>query len=81
MNVGDTIYIDQGTANNTTTASTYTVHTVDDANTFTTSPALDGTGSVTLYSAIFFAERFTNGPYAIQNAGDQIKVTLNVSLD
>ena len=81
LNVGDTIYIDQGTANNTTTASTYTVHTVDDANTFTTSPALDGTGSVTLYSAIFFAERFTNGPYAIQNAGDQIKVTLNVSLD
>ena len=78
---GDTIYIDQGTANTTTTASTYTVFDVIDANTFTTTPALDGTGSLTLYSAIFFAERFTNGPYAIQNAGDQIKVTLNVSLD
>jgi ribose/xylose/arabinose/galactoside ABC-type transport system permease subunit len=28
-----------------------------------------------------FAERFTNGPYNIQNNGDQIKVTLNISLD
>ena len=81
LNVGDTIYIAQGTGNNTTTATTYTVFETPDANTFTTTPALDGTGSVTLYSAIFFAERFTNGPYAIQNAGDQIKVTLNVSLD
>ena len=81
LNVGDTIYIAQGTGNNTTTASTYTVFETPDANTFTTTPALNGTGSVTLYSAIFFAERFTNGPYAIQNAGDQIKVTLNVSLD
>ena len=76
---GDTIYIDQGTANTTTTASTYTVFDVIDADTFTTTPALDGTGSLTLYSAIFFAERFTNGPYAIQNAGDQIKVTLNAA--
>lgn len=81
LNVGDTIYIAQGTGNNTTTASTYTIFETPDANTFTTTPALDGTGSVSLYSAIFFAERFTNGPYAIQNAGDQIKVTLNVSLD
>ena len=81
LNVGDTIYIAQGTGNNTTTSSTYTVFETPDANTFTTTPALDGTGDVTLYSAIFFAERFTNGPYAIQNAGDQIKVTLNVSLD
>ena len=81
LNVGDTIYISQGTGNNTTTSSTYTVFETPDANTFTTTPALDGTGDVTLYSAIFFAERFTNGPYAIQNAGDQIKVTLNVSLD
>ena len=78
---GDTVYIDQGTANTTTTAGTYTVFNVIDANSFTTTKALDGTGSLTLYSAIFFAERFTNGPYAIQNAGDQIKVTLNVSLD
>jgi hypothetical protein len=28
-----------------------------------------------------YAERFTNGPYAIQNNGDQIKITLNVALD
>ncbi len=81
LNVGDTIFIAQGTGNASTTASTYTVFETPDANTFTTTPALDGTGSLTLYSAIFFAERFTNGPYAIQNAGDQIKVTLNVSLD
>lgn len=79
--VGDAVYIDQGTGNTTTTAGTYIVHTVPDANTFTTTKALDGTGALTLYDAIFFAERFTNGPYAIQNAGDQIKVTLNVSLD
>jgi hypothetical protein len=78
---GDTVYIDQGTGNTTTTPGTYTVFNVIDANTFTTTKALDGTGDATLYSAIFFAERFTNGPYAIQNAGDQIKVTLNVSLD
>lgn len=78
---GDVIYIDQGTGNTTTTAGTYTVHTVLDANNFTTTKAIHGTGDLTLYSAIFFAERFTNGPYAIQNAGDQIKVTLNVSLD
>lgn len=78
---GDTIYIDQGTGNTTTTPGTYTVFDVLDADTFTTTKALDGAGDATLYSAIFFAERFTNGPYAIQNAGDQIKVTLNVSLD
>ena len=70
-----------GTGNTTTTAGTYIVFETPDANTFTTTKALDGTGSVTLYDAIFFAERFTIGPYAIQNAGDQIKVTLNVSLD
>jgi hypothetical protein len=28
-----------------------------------------------------YAERFTNGPYSIQNNGDQIKITLNVALD
>jgi hypothetical protein len=27
-----------------------------------------------------FLEKFTNGPYYIQNNGDQIKITLNVSL-
>lgn len=79
--IGDVIYIDQGTGNAATTAGTYTIHSVEDANTFTTEPALDGAGDLTLYSSIFFAERFTNGPYSIQNDGDQIKVTLNVSLD
>jgi hypothetical protein len=79
--VGDVIYIAAGTGNTSTTSSTYTIFETLDANTFTTSPALDGTGSATLYSSIFFAERFTNGPYNIQNNGDQIKVTLNISLD
>ena len=80
LNVGDVVYVAQGTTS-TITAAHYTVNTVADANTFTTTPALQGTGDVTLYDSIFFAERFTNGPYAIQNNGDQIKVTLNVSLD
>ena len=80
LNVGDVIYVAQGTTS-TITAAHYTVNTVADANTFTTTPALQGTGDVTLYDSIFLAERFTNGPYAIQNNGDQIKVTLNVSLD
>ena len=80
LNVGDVIYVAQGTTS-TIGAAHYTVFETPDANTFTTTPALQGTGDVTLYSSIFFAERFTNGPYAIQNNGDQIKVTLNVSLD
>jgi hypothetical protein len=79
--VGDVIYISQGTTNSDTTAGTYTIFEVPDANTFHTTPALDGTGDLTLYSSIMFAERFTNGPYPIQNNGDQIKITLNVSLD
>lgn len=78
---GDVIYIAQGTTNSGTTAGTYTVDTVYDANSFSTTPALDGTGDLTLHSSIMFAERFTNGPYPIQNNGDQIKITLNVSLD
>ena len=80
LNVGDVIYIAQGTTI-TITAQHYTVHTVPTNSTFTTTPAMSGTGDATLYSSIFFAEQFTNGPYAIQNSGDQIKVTLNVSLD
>ena len=80
LNVGDVIYIGQGTSS-TITSQHYTVHTVPTNSTFTTTPALSGTGDATLYSSIFFAEQFTNGPYAIQNNGDQIKVTLNVSLD
>ena len=80
LNPGDVIYIGQGTTS-TITAQHYTVHTVPTSSTFTTTPALSGTGDATIYSSIFFAEQFTNGPYAIQNNGDQIKVTLNVSLD
>ncbi len=78
---GDVIYVAQGSTNTGTVDATYTVFSVDDANTFTTTPALKGTGDLTLYSSIMFAERFTNGPYPIQNNGDQIKITLNVSLD
>ena len=80
LNVGDVIYIGQGTSS-TITSQHYTVDTVPTNSTFTTTPALSGTGDATLYPSIFFAEQFTNGPYAIQNNGDQIKVTLNVSLD
>ena len=80
LNPGDVIYMSQGTSS-TITAQHYTVHTVPTSSTFTTTPALSGTGDATLYSSIFFAEKFTNGPYSIQNDGDQIKVTLNVSLD
>ena len=79
--VGDVIYIAQGTSNSGSDAGTYTVFEVPDANTFHTTPALHGTGDLTLHSSIMFAERFTNGPYPIQNNGDQIKITLNVSLD
>ena len=79
--VGDVIYVAAGAANTTTTSGTYTIHTTENESKFTTTPALTGIGSATLYSSIFFAERFTNGPYNIQNNGDQIKVTLNVSLD
>lgn len=78
---GDIIYVARGTGNTTTTANTYTVHTTPSTTTFTTTPALNGTGALTLYSSIMFAEQFTNGPYPIQNQGDQIKVTLNISLD
>ena len=80
LNPGDVIYIAQGSTS-TITAQHYTVHTCPTTSTFTTTPALQGTGDATLYPSIFFAEQFTNGPYAIQNNGDQIKVTLNVSLD
>ena len=80
LNPGDVIYIAQGTTSSVPAAH-YTVFETPTDSTFTTTPALQGTGDATLFSSIFFAERFTNGPYAIQNDGDQIKVTLNVSLD
>lgn len=78
---GDVIYIAAGAANTTTSSSTYTIFETPNGNTFRTVPALAGVGTATLYNSIFFAERFTNGPYNIQNNGDQIKVTLNISLD
>lgn len=81
---GDVIYIAAGTGNTTTTSGTYTVFETPTSTTFKTSPAIgytSGISSVTLYNSIFFAERFTNGPYNVQNDGDQIKVTLNISLD
>lgn len=81
---GDVIYIAAGTGNTTTSSSTYTIFETPTSTTFTTTPAItysSGISTVTLYSSIFFAERFTNGPYNVQNNGDQIKVTLNVSLD
>ncbi len=84
LNPGDVIYIAQGTTSDITAAH-YTVHTCPTTSTFTTTPAMQQTNTAaqdgTAYPSIFFAEQFTNGPYAIQNSGDQIKVTLNVSLD
>lgn len=85
---GDILYVAAGTANTTTASATYTVFDVPNNNEFTTTPALNptqnavgGAGTCTLYSSIMYAERFTNGPYTIQNNGDQIKITLNVALD
>ena len=85
---GDILYIAAGAANTTLTSSVYTVFSVPNANEFLTTPALTATpnavagwSTATLYSSIMYAERFTNGPYSIQNNGDQIKITLNVALD
>jgi len=88
---GDVIYVAGGTSTTggTVAANTYTVYKVNSSTEFTTTPALltsggtafTGNSDVTLYSAIMYAERFTNGPYEIQNNGDQIKITLNISLD
>ena len=85
---GDIVYVAAGTANTTTASGTYTVFkTINNAE-FVCTPALNptenaaaGVGTATLYSSIMYAERFTNGPYTIQNNGDQIKITLNVALD
>jgi len=85
---GDVIYVAAGTGNTVTESATYTVFSVPNADEFYTSPALNptmnasvGLDTCTLYSSIMYAERFTNGPYSIQNNGDQIKITLNVALD
>jgi len=85
---GDVLYIAAGAGNTTFESNVYTVFSVPNANEFYTSPALTptlnanaGLDTCTLYSSIMYAERFTNGPYSIQNNGDQIKITLNVALD
>ena len=85
---GDILYIAAGTGNTTITSQPYTVFSVPNALEFTTTPAINptlntvaGLNTCTLYSNIMYAERFTNGPYSIQNNGDQIKITLNVALD
>jgi hypothetical protein len=80
LQVGDVIYISAGSGGSTVTPGHYTIFTKTSTG-FTTTPALAGAGNATLRSSILFAERFTNGPYPIQNNGDQIKITLNVSLD
>ena len=79
LNAGDVLYI-QGSGAGITSA-TYTVFSVPGATEFYTTPSLQGTGNATLLNSIFYAERFTNGPYNIQNPGDEIKVTLNVTLE
>lgn len=85
---GDVLYVAAGTGNTTLVSNPYTVFSVPNANEFYTTPALNptlngvvGLNTATLYSNIMYAERFTNGPYAIQNNGDQIKITLNVAVD
>jgi len=85
---GDVLYVAAGTANTTTESGTYTVFSVPNADEFYTTPSINptqngaaGVGTCTLYSSLMYAERFTNGPYSIQNNGDQIKITLNVALD
>lgn len=85
---GDVLYVAAGTGNTTTASGTYQVFSVPNADEFYVSPALSptmnsavGLDTCTLYSSIMYAERFTNGPYSIQNNGDQIKITLNVALD
>lgn len=79
LNAGDVLYVQGNGAG--ITSSTYTVFSVPGATEFYTTPALQGTGTATLFNSIFYAERFTNGPYNIQNPGDEIKVTLNVTLE
>jgi hypothetical protein len=85
---GDIIYIAAGAGNTTLTSNVYTIFSVPNANEFYTTPSISprlngvvGLNTATLYSSIMYAERFTNGPYSIQNNGDQIKITLNVALD
>ena len=78
---GDVIFLANDTA--VITEQSYTIQNVA-ANSFDTWPAIPSTattGRVVIYDSIMYEEKFTNGPYYIQNNGDQIKITLNVSLD
>ena len=84
---GDVVYLARQTGNTTLTAGTYIINHCPDANSFETIPAIASGASVTggangvvIYDSIMFLEKFTNGPYYIQNNGDQIKITLNVTL-
>ena len=83
---GDVVYLARQSGNSTLVTGTYIVNHCD-ANSFETIPAIStaasttgGANGVVIYDSIMFLEKFTNGPYYIQNNGDQIKVTLNVSL-
>lgn len=80
---GDVVYLARQSGNTTLVTGTYIVNH-SDANSFETAPAISTAaatgGGVVIYDSIMFLEKFTNGPYFIQNNGDQIKVTLNVSL-
>jgi hypothetical protein len=89
LNAGDVIFITPDSSNTaspvgqgcTSVARTYTVFSVPGATEFFTTPAFHGVGNASLFNSIFYSERFTNGPYNIQNPGDEIKVTLNVTLE
>ncbi len=87
LKTGDVIYIEGNQSGTTTganwgiTSSTYTVFGLNGNREFFTTPSMHGTGTATLLNSVFYAERFTNGPYRIQNPGDEIKVTLNVTLE
>jgi hypothetical protein len=85
---GDVLYIAAGAGNTRLDSNTYTVFSVPNASEFYTTPSINptlntvvGLNTATLYSSVMYAERFTNGPYTIQNNGDQIKITLNVVSD
>ena len=84
---GDVVYLARQSGNSTLVTGSYIINHCPDANSFETIPAIStgasatgGANGVIIYDSIMFLEKFTNGPYFIQNNGDQIKITLNVSL-
>jgi len=89
--IGDTVFVTGTGGTAVITAGSGGVFTVNDggagsasgANAFSTYPNIPCTsaGTIVIYDNIMYEEKFTNGPYYIQNSGDQIKITLNVSLD